>query len=383
MNELAEKILAQIARVDSKRPARAADVAALVGGDEREFWATVEQLIVHRQINTALIHRPKQDAEPWLAIWPTGVCLRDKGWTGDSHRGLFERPGSMREAVHGAHAPKVRAEQPAPNQTQEKQTVAIKAKSAAPAPLGSSQKAVLDVLYQNPCTDMSCSELAALTGKGVENAYSACQGLIKRELIERAPDGKRYRLPAPLGEPCGPADTPTEAPAETPVEAFADAPAEPPPTEQPEGDSPEQPEPSGAFQAELLHLLDVLEASPEAPVPTDELALLLNTGIDNVNQALRRLLRRGLVERRMVLSDKRRNAYVYWPMRATADALPRSSAAREATGAVRIGLWDDGSLTIIDGDDVLQYPPDVTARLARLLGVPSDTSHPLTHDTGA
>lgn len=381
MSELAEKILERIARADSKRPARAADVAALVGGAEAEFWASVEELTRSRQINTALIHRPRQDPEPWLAIWPTGVCLRDQGWTGDSRRGLFERPASLREAVYGAHAPKVRAET-APK-TQEKKTMAMKAKTAAPAALGSSQKTVLDVLYLAPCSAMSCSELAAKTGLTVENVYGACQSLIRRELIEKAPDGsKRYQLPSPTGAQAAPPEPgpvsalPIEQPEPAPVTEAPASVAEvwfPDPDPEPAPEAAAAPlEPSGAFQQEVMRAMGEIGATQEGPVSSAELAEVLGTGIDNINQALRRLLNRGLVVRRLVLTEKRRNAYLYWP----------ATAPREGADDVRVGLWDDGSLTIIDGDDILQYPPAVTARIARLLGVPSDVCHPLTHPTG-
>ncbi|HRQ57631.1 MAG TPA: hypothetical protein PLN31_09440, partial [Azoarcus taiwanensis] len=341
------------------------------------FWASVEGLTRSRQINTALIHRPRQDPEPWLAMWPTGVCLRDKGWTGDSHRGLFDRPGSMREALYEAHAPKVRAEN-VPIKHKEKPTMAMKTNNAAPAALGSSQKAVLDVLYQNPCTAMSCSELAAKTGLTVENVYGACQGLIRRELIEKAPDGsKRYQLPPSTEAQVARSEPDSVAEAEACrgdhvadcATAYAKTP-EPAPAE-----AATALEPFGAFQAEVLGALRLMGATPEAPASVAELAEALGTGIDNINQALRRLLGRELVDRRQVVTGKHRNAYRYWPVVA--------AAAREAADDVRVGLWDDGSLTIIDGDDILQYPPCVTARIARLLGVPSDVSHPLTRNTGA
>lgn len=39
---------------------------------------------------------------------------------------------------------------------------------------------------------------------------------------------------------------------------------------------------------------------------------------------------------------------------------------------ISFALWDDGGLSIYDGDDLLQLPPSDTARLARLLGVPGN-----------
>lgn len=37
---------------------------------------------------------------------------------------------------------------------------------------------------------------------------------------------------------------------------------------------------------------------------------------------------------------------------------------------MQFALWDDGALSIYDGDDLLQIRPADVARLARLLGVP-------------
>lgn len=46
----------------------------------------------------------------------------------------------------------------------------------------------------------------------------------------------------------------------------------------------------------------------------------------------------------------------------------------EQASDVRFALWDDGTLTITDGDDILQYGPDVPRRLALLLGVPGTSN---------
>ncbi len=58
---------------------------------------------------------------------------------------------------------------------------------------------------------------------------------------------------------------------------------------------------------------------------------------------------------------------------AAAPAAPAVPDAPQPEHVVRIALWDDGTLTIADGDDILQYGPDVTRRLALLLGVPGTT----------
>lgn len=46
-------------------------------------------------------------------------------------------------------------------------------------------------------------------------------------------------------------------------------------------------------------------------------------------------------------------------------------ATAPATPTINFALWDDGGLSIYDGDELLQLQPADTARLARLLGVPA------------
>ncbi|HRD34049.1 MAG TPA: hypothetical protein PLR02_07315 [Rhodocyclaceae bacterium] len=134
MNDLANLILAKLARASSKRPARAADVAALVGGHEPDFWRALEQLVVHRQVATAHIQRPARDPEPWLAIWPTGLHAAPGGWTGNSHSCLFVPTTPTHEALHAAQAPRVRAVAPEPDPAPV---------PAVRRPVGELQKAVL------------------------------------------------------------------------------------------------------------------------------------------------------------------------------------------------------------------------------------------------
>lgn len=110
--DLPARILAVIAKASSQHPACAADVLALVGGEEPAFWAAVEQLYRDRRINTAHIQK-KHDPAPWLALWPTGVCLPAAPISGKSLSGLFvrHRPNDL----YAAHAPRsVLKPEPAP-----------------------------------------------------------------------------------------------------------------------------------------------------------------------------------------------------------------------------------------------------------------------------
>lgn len=109
MSDLAQRILTKLAKASSKRPARAADVAALVGGPEPDFWRALEQLVGSRQVATAHIQKLPRDPEPWLAIWPTGLHAPAGGWTGNSHSCLFVPTTPTHEALHAAQAPRVRA----------------------------------------------------------------------------------------------------------------------------------------------------------------------------------------------------------------------------------------------------------------------------------
>lgn len=103
--DLGERILAQLAGHDSKRPARADDVAALVGGDEPAYWAAIEQLKGRSQINCAHIKGPR-DPEPWLAIWPTGLPARMDTWHDLNARGHFNsrRPFTPQRMPQGLAA---------------------------------------------------------------------------------------------------------------------------------------------------------------------------------------------------------------------------------------------------------------------------------------
>ena len=49
----------------------------------------------------------KGETAPWLAIWPTGVCLPPRAFIGASLSGLFVRHDST--ALKRAHAPRSRA----------------------------------------------------------------------------------------------------------------------------------------------------------------------------------------------------------------------------------------------------------------------------------
>lgn len=139
-HDLQSNILTQIARATSRRPARATEVLALVGGPGSAFWHALEQLVDTHRVATAYIQKPARDPAPWLAIWPTGVHARTGSWTGNSHSCLFVPTPAISAATHKAQAPRVRAVAPEPE-------------PAAPRALGKLQQAVLDAARGRTCAD--------------------------------------------------------------------------------------------------------------------------------------------------------------------------------------------------------------------------------------
>lgn len=103
---LPDRIMAAIARANSKRPACAADVCALLPVSEAEFWSALEGLLRTGRIHTAHIQRPATDTAPWLAIWPSGIVLPRTGWTSAHLSSLFVPHDTT--ACKRAHAPRSR-----------------------------------------------------------------------------------------------------------------------------------------------------------------------------------------------------------------------------------------------------------------------------------
>jgi len=111
------------------------------------------------------------------------------------------------------------------------------------------------------------------------------------------------------------------------------------------------------------------------------------TASPSLRSALQFLVDAGEAETVIAKSESGQNAiHVFDPSASGAeDAAPESIAAEPAQihtetpdqtdqpEEMRFGLWDDGSLTIIAGDDVIQLDTKRVARLALLLGVSSDS----------
>lgn len=304
--ELPERVLAAIAKATSQHPARADAVRARTGADEAAFAAAIEQLAAERRLNCAWIQKAG-DAEPWLAIWPTGLPAKSAAWTNGSHGALFvtHRPNDL----YQAHAP--RSTPP-----------------AAPEPATESEPNNMETTRKNPplrenfvalLARLDCaitlSAAAVKLGSTKEALRHHARALVKQgAIVETAiiSDGR--------GETayCSP-------------QFIA-------------GDS------EDAAKADASPVVDDIAAAVAAMEPEPEMAppaALYGAGDLTVTE-----------------------------IPAVAAAAPAAPAAPDTPApehVVRIALWDDGTLTIADGDDILQYGPDVTRRLALLLGVPGAT----------
>lgn len=107
---LADQILLAIAQATGNQPRRASDVRRSLEAGEPDFWKALDLLIVDKLVATATLYRPKQDAAPWLAIWPTGKPPQHRGRLNGEHlSSLFVRQPPMSIAIRAAHAPRARA----------------------------------------------------------------------------------------------------------------------------------------------------------------------------------------------------------------------------------------------------------------------------------
>lgn len=306
---IAAEILARIAGHDSKRPARADDVAALVGGDEPAYWAAVELLKASSQINCAHIKRGT-DPEPWLAIWPTGIPARMDTWHDLNARGHFNtrRPFTqqrMPQTLASRLASQEIEMKQKPDTTEQRRDYIVGRVLGLPLAEGVPLKAIAEEL------GLSVEGVRHLV-KTMEGGLRVARGKIPGEHCHRlydpkakAPAGDHFRDATKMMEPPAPA------------------------------------EPIGAPESELCPAQPL---EPLEPADLSTLADFLSAAADAI----------GDME--------------------PADDIDISAAAAQVAHAApqqtTFALWDDGGLSIYDGDDLLQLPPADVARLARLLGVP-------------
>lgn len=140
MTDLADLILAQLAKATSQQPAKAEAVRLALDVPEAAFTAALTALERECRINTAHIRR-KGDTDLWLALWPTGLRLPNAGWTGNSHRGLFVSETPILPALRAASAPRTRptrstrkAEEPAMPKAKPKPAAKVATQQPAPPP---------------------------------------------------------------------------------------------------------------------------------------------------------------------------------------------------------------------------------------------------------
>jgi len=290
---LPDRILAAVARSDSRRPARAADVAVVIGGAEAAFWAALERLIGERRINTA--HVQKQgDRAPWLAIWPTGLTARSAAWTSDSHGALFVKPRP--DDLFLAYAPRVAAtpgNKSAPVQ-EPKEMENHRKKGQLKTQF------VALVAGLGPDRAITLAAAAQKLGCSVESLRHTARTLAEKgevgetTLESSGRDVHAYHAATP--SPAVPEPVAPKAPVLAAAEQGAVALAQPEPRP-----APVEPPPQPLYRAGDIR---VTEIHP------DEAA------------------------------------------------------------QIEFALWDDGRLTIAEGDEILLLPAEATKRLALLLGVP-------------
>lgn len=292
--DLAAEILGRIATYTSKRPACAADVAALVGGDERAYWAALEQLKRECRINTAHIQRGG-DPAPWLAIWPTGLPVKHHSWQDLNARGAF--------TVQHVETPRRFPQSPAARRE----------------------------IEENPMNKKSRSRQSAAEKRDriaeLVRGRTLAQGLTMKEIaheLDISPQGVGYLLEDMLG---GQRVAMSMAPGERTNRLYDPMP----------------------LQATADHLPDATKMvdAPAAPASQPVVDTVV-TGLAAIADALGEMV--------------------------PADDIDLSVAAAQVPDLprahVQFSLWDDGGLSIYDGDTLLQLEAADTVRLARLLGVP-------------
>lgn len=270
MTAIADEILRHLAGASSRRPARADDVAALVGGDPQACRSALEQLRGECRINCAHIQRAG-DAAPWLAIWPTGLPPRHDSWKDLNARGYF--------ATHPIDTPRRFPQSPAVRREQEDRTMSSTAQPAA----GHSRRNAIAALVagRTLAQGLTLGAVADELGISLEGARYLAKSMLGGPRVARG------RLP---GERADRLYDPSADPDVAPPTSLADA---------------------------------IADMEPDV-LATDTLA----TAAAQV-----------------------------------ADVAPPPAR-------VEFALWDDGRISIYDGDVLLQLDPADTARLARLLGVP-------------
>lgn len=340
--DLHGRILVAIAKATSQRPAHAADVLALVGGEELAYWAAIEQLYVERRINTAHIKK-KPDPEPWLAIWPTGVCLPATPQSGKTLSGLFVR--HRLGDFHAAHAPRSNpkpetAPRPAPIQkTEPNKEPFMDMPANKRRPHGTLQEVLAQHMAGRGIDNaVTVTELANLLCDAPQNIRFAVQAMATKGalLVTERKNGGRTAA-AYYDATTAPAEA--EKPAATPVQTAAEVLAQ-------IADAAAEPDSAATVPAVDRRAPQPLYRAGDLTVSEVPANVAVPVGVS---------------------SDKVAHVTDFW-----------ECAAREGNpdSHIEFALWSDGRLDIVDGAELFQIPPGAVKRLALLLGVPGTTPFP-------
>jgi len=342
---LADRILAAVADAHSRKPANADDVLAVIGGDAADFWRALEQLKCECRINAATI-KTKLDAVPWMAIWPTGTPVAHRTWKDLNAAGAFTTLPAACMPKRTPTTPDLDRD-PRPDlrkitREAEGKIVPVSADQRRDriAQLAAGRTLANGIKFADVAADLGISVegvryLTKRMGEGARVAFGHIAGEFAHRIYDPAAEQRAEEVAA--GWPFAATDA---APATEPepelrphwivepadqviVEPLAEPDAEP------------NAEPNTHACAESCP-----ESCADFP-GWSSIAADLSAIAD-------------------ALGDME-------PEDATPAPPPQAKPAR-----VSFALWDDGGLSIYDGDDLLQLPPADTARLARLLGVPGN-----------
>lgn len=303
----AERVLQHLAGHTSKKPAREGDLLALVGGAEADFWAAIEALRNGGAINTAHIQRAG-DPAPWLALWPTGLPVQHRSWKDLNAIGCF--------AVQHIETPRRFPQSPAARRDLEETRTMPKNKRTRSSDEDRRNR-IAELIQGRPIgqgiTVAEVAEQLELTTQGVRYLLESMLGGL-RVAKGRVPGERADRLYDPAASMA--AVVPERAPA--PQQA---APAAP----------------------------EVCPAQPLEPLePAD-----ISTIADFLSAAA------------AAIGDMEPE-----PAPCIAEAAAQVAQLAATPARIEFALWDDGRVSIYDGDTLLMLQAADTARLARLLGVP-------------
>lgn len=354
---LADRILAAIGAATSRQPANADDTLAVVGGDAPAFWQALEQLKCECRINVAIIRRAN-DAKEWMAIWPTGTPVAHRTWKDLNAAGAFT---TLPAACMPKRMPTTPDLERDPRPDLRKITREAEGKIV---PVSADQRR--DRIAQlaagrTLANGIKLADVAADLGIRVEGV---------RYLTKRMGEGARIAVGQIAGEFAHRIyDPAAEQPAAVALIHEGDMAAEQPAAEVAAGwpfaatDAAPATEPPPELRPHwIVEPADQAIVEPNAEPNAEPCAKSCPNACADA------------------CADFPGWSSIAADLAAIADAFgdmepesPTPAPPPQATPArVSFALWDDGGLSIYDGDDLLQLPPADTARLARLLGVPGN-----------